>query len=111
MPSTQRKNQTTHSEGQQQQMVLIDVDKPQSRFSALSARYRAIPETQSNRQEEKYLCTWLRSRLEDGTWIIRQESALTATQQQRQQVTRLAHKARSLGLAVWPPRRHVQEVA
>ena len=62
-------------------------------------------------QESAYLCAWLRSRLEDGLWLIRQESALTATQQQRQQVTRRAHKARALGLAVWPPRQHAQEVA
>ena len=112
MPSTQRQHQTTRSQGQQQQMVLIDIDKPQGRFSAFSARHKAILEPRPNQQEDKYLCAWLRSRLEDGLWLIRQESALTATESDRRQVTRLAHKARALGLPVWPPRQRVrQEVA
>jgi len=58
-------------------------------------------------QESAYLCAWLRSRLEDGLWLIRQDSALTATESERRQVTRLAQKARSLGLLVWPPRKAV----
>jgi len=107
MPSTQRQHQTTRSQGQQQQMVLIDIDKPQGRFSAFSARHKAILEPRPNQQEDKYLCAWLRSRLEEGTWIIREESALTATESDRRQVTGLAHKARSLGLPVWPPRKAV----
>ena len=57
--------------------------------------------------EDRYLCAWLRSRLENGLWLLREESALTATEQQRRQVTRLAHKARALGLPVWPPRKAV----
>jgi len=88
-------------------MVLIDIDKPQGRFSAFSARHRPILEPRPNQQENQYLCAWLRSRLEDGLWLIRQESALTATEQQRRQVARLAHKARALGLPVWPPRKAV----
>jgi hypothetical protein len=63
-------------------------------------------------QESAYLCAWLRSRLEESLWLIREESALTATEQQRRQVTRLAHKARALGLPVWPSRQRArQEVA
>jgi len=107
MPSTRRQHQKTRSQGQQQQMVLIDIDKPQGRFSAFSARHKAILEPRPNQQEDKYLCAWLRSRLEEGTWIIREESALTATESDRRQVTGLAHKARSLGLPVWPPRKAV----
>lgn len=107
MPSTRRQHHATRSQGQQQQMVLIDIDKPQGRFSAFSARHRPILEPRPNQQENQYLCAWLRSRLEDGLWLIRQESALTATEQQRRQVARLAHKARALGLPVWPPRKAV----
>jgi len=112
MPSTQRQHQTTRSQGQQQQMVLLDLDKPQGRFSALSARHKAILEPRPNQQEDKYLCAWLRSRLEEGTWIIRAESALTATESDRRQVTTLANTARQHGLPVWPSRQRVrQEVA
>src|SRR6185437_2933484 len=85
MPSTRRQHHATRSQGQQQQMVLIDIDKPQGRFSAFSARHRPILEPRPNQQENQYLCAWLRSRLEDGLWLIRQESALTATEQQRRQ--------------------------
>lgn len=106
MPSTQRKNQTTHS--QARQPSLFDGDR-KSYVPATTPVASATSATHA--QDNDYLCHWLRSRLEDGLWLICQESALTATQQQRQQVTRLAHKARALGLAVWPPRRHVREVA
>lgn len=70
--------------------------------TTFSAPHRGILD-----QESRYLCAWLRSRLEDGTWTIRGESALTATAHDRAQVTRLALQARALHLPVWPARKAV----
>jgi len=101
MPST-RQHQPTHS----QPNLAIQIALPLSGYPS-DATPAASATSATHTQDNDYLCRWLRSRLEDGLWLILQESALTATQQQRQQVTRLAHKARSLGLPVWPPRKAV----
>jgi len=107
MPSTQRQHQTTRSQPNLVHQINLFEQNPPTASTTFSAPSRGILD-----QESAYLCAWLRSRLEDGLWLIRQESALTATEQQRRQVTRLAHKARALRLPVWPPRQRTQrEVA
>ena len=108
MPSTQRQHQK-HQTTRYKANPVIQA----SLFASVSPKVVAtfsVPSRGILDQESAYLCAWLRSRLEDGLWLLREESALTATQQQRRQVTRLAHKARSLGLPVWP-QRHGKAVA
>ena len=90
---------TTHS----RQNLAVQMALPLSRHRS-TATATASATSATHAQDNAYLCAWLRSRLEDGTWTIRGESALTATSSDRAQVTRLAHKARALGLAVWPQR-------
>jgi len=93
-----------HHTAQMSLPLSFDLSTSPRVVTAISAPSRGIQD------EDRYLCAWLRSRLEDGLWLLREESALTATEQQRRQVTRLAHKARSLGLPVWP-QRHGKAVA
>lgn len=110
MPSTQltrHKNHTTHSKPN----LAVQIALPLSGYpfdisggASLTSATNSATQKASRDPEMEYLCAWLRSRLEEGTWLIRQESALTATESDRRQVTRLAHKARSLGLPVWPSR-------
>lgn len=73
--------------------------------SAFSAPRRATFD------EDGYLCAWLRSRLEEGLWLPRDESALSCAPAQQRQLARLARVARRRGLAVWPTRASRQEVA
>ena len=102
MPSTRRQHQTTRYKANPVIQASLFASTSPKAATTFSAPSRGILD-----QESAYLCAWLRSRLEDGLWLIRQESALTATEQQRRQVTRLALKARALGLPVWPPRKAV----
>jgi|GEM_PF-5348686 len=106
MPSTQRQHQqhqtTRYKANPVIQATLFASTSPKA-VTAFSAPSRGILD-----QESAYLCAWLRSRLEEGTWLIRQESALTATESDRRQVTRLAATARRDGLPVWPPRQRIQ---
>ena len=110
MPSTQRQHQTTRSQAHQPSLFGGDrkspIPTPTPTASATSAKHaHGLPS--SPQHENAYLCAWLRSRLEDGLWLIRQESALTATESDRRQVTTLANTARQRGLPVWPPRKVV----
>jgi len=111
MPSTQRQHQTTRS----QPNLAVQIALPLSGYpfdtsggASLTSATNPATQKAPRDPEMEYLCAWLRSRLEDGLWLIRQESALTATESDRRQVTRLAHKARALGLPVWPPRQRIQ---
>lgn len=90
---------TTHSQAQQLTFDYLIIKNTTPASTTFSAPNRGILD-----QESRYLCAWLRSRLEDGTWTLREESALTATAHDKAQVTRLAHKARALGLSVWTRR-------
>jgi len=115
MPSTQRQHQTTRS----QPNLAVQIALPLSGYlfdtsggASLTSATNSAAQKAPRDPEMEYLCAWLRSRLEEGTWIIRAESALTATESDRRQVTTLANTARQHGLPVWPPRQRVrQEVA
>ena len=64
----------------------------------------SAPNIATLEQESRYLCAWLRSRLEEGLWLPREESALSCAPAQQRQLARLARLARRRGLAVWPAR-------
>ena len=107
MPSTQRQHQTTRYKANPVIQASLFASTSPKAVTTFSAPRRGVLD-----QESAYLCAWLRSRLEEGTWIIRAESALTATESDRRQVTTLANTARQHGLPVWPSRQRVrQEVA
>ena len=110
MPSTRYTNHATHCKPNLAVQIALPLPGyPSGTIPAASATSATHTHglSSSPQHENDYLCAWLRSRLEEGTWIIREESALTATESDRRQVTGLAHKARSLGLPVWPPRKAV----
>src|SRR5690242_18571562 len=81
MPSTQRQHQE-HQEHQTTRYKANPVIQA-SLFASISPKAAttfSAPSRGILDQESAYLCKWLRSRLEDGLWLIRQESALTATE-------------------------------
>src|SRR5690348_2447534 len=113
MPSTQRQHQE-HQEHQEHQTTRYKANPviQAPLFASISPKAAttfSAPSRGILDQESAYLCKWLRSRLEDGLWLIRQESALTATESDRRLIAGLANTARALGLPVWPPRPRVRQ--
>jgi hypothetical protein len=111
--STRQKHHTTRSQANLAVQIALPLSGYLSDAPPDASVTSATNTATLDEGETRYLAAWLCSRLEDGLWLLREESALTATSTQRRQITRLAHMARRRGLAVWPPctRTQSQEVA